>query len=189
MNSEVPCTDLVSDRKLNVLAQAKDMLHNLYVEQKTQIHNAWVHQAELAWRVRGVRVPYPKLPDYPTGDQVLALAEQMWQFVNDNLTTAHTSQPIQSDHTVDEITSTTPSPSAPSDLQPQITTMDEPDASAVWSDLNPPQPVAPTSNHLVAESDPIVSYPEPPDVLGTPATTLDDTKLGLIPSWLLRKRD
>ena len=72
----------MTKERLELLRMAKEMLFNEYVDKKAQLHNKWAAEADLAWRTRGVRIPYPVFPPYPDNEMVIAKAIQLERFLN-----------------------------------------------------------------------------------------------------------
>lgn len=62
---------------------ARQMLNEQYINQRAEDHNRWLAEADVAWRTRGVKLPYPPFAPYPTEEQVLAKAQELLKFVVD----------------------------------------------------------------------------------------------------------
>lgn len=62
---------------------ARQMLNEQYINQRAEDHNRWLAEADVAWRTRGVKLPYPPFAPYPTEEQVLTKAQELLKFVVD----------------------------------------------------------------------------------------------------------
>lgn len=71
----------MTKERLELLRMAKDMLFNEYIDRKAQLHNKWLAEADVAWKTRRVRIPYPAFPPYPDNDMIIAKVIQLERFL------------------------------------------------------------------------------------------------------------
>lgn len=64
-----------------LLKMAKEVVVNEYIDRRAQDHNQWLADAEIAWKLRRVRIPYPTIPPYPTEKEIVARAQTLYDFI------------------------------------------------------------------------------------------------------------
>lgn len=67
--------------RMEILRMARQMLNEQYINRRAEDHNKWLADADVAWRTKGIRLPYPPFAPYPTEEQVLAKAQELLKFV------------------------------------------------------------------------------------------------------------
>jgi hypothetical protein len=67
--------------------EAQELTWREYVDARTQAHNKWLSESDAAWRRYGERVPYPVLPDHPSDAQIQQRAEQILQWLQQQMET------------------------------------------------------------------------------------------------------
>jgi hypothetical protein len=72
----------MTKERLELLRMAKEMLFNEYIDRKAQLHNTWLTEADVAWKTRRVRIPYPAFPPYPDNEIIIAKAIQLERFLS-----------------------------------------------------------------------------------------------------------
>lgn len=68
--------------KMELLKMARELVINEYIDQRAQDHNKWLTDAELAWKTKGVNLPYPSFPVYPTEVDILSRATVLNTFLS-----------------------------------------------------------------------------------------------------------
>jgi hypothetical protein len=63
---------------------ARTLLNEEYINKRAEDHNKWLADADLVWKTRRERLPYPPFAPYPTEAQILERAEQLLKFVVDD---------------------------------------------------------------------------------------------------------
>lgn len=66
---------------------AKEIAQNEYLDIRAKIHNKWVADSDVEWRTKGVKLPYPSFPSYPSEQEILTRAQKILDFLNRDLTT------------------------------------------------------------------------------------------------------
>lgn len=72
----------ITGQRLQLLKMAQEILFHEYIDKKAQMHNKWSAEADVAWRTRGVRLPYPTFPPYPDNSMIIEKAMEMEKFLN-----------------------------------------------------------------------------------------------------------
>lgn len=78
----------ITRHRMEILRMARQMLNEQYINQRAEDHNRWLAEADVAWRTKGIKLPYPPFAPYPTEEQVLAKAQELLKFVVDPKETA-----------------------------------------------------------------------------------------------------
>lgn len=68
--------------KMELLRMARELVINEYIDKRAQDHNKWLADAETAWKTRGVNLPYPSFPIYPTEADILSRATVLNTFLS-----------------------------------------------------------------------------------------------------------
>jgi len=76
----------IAGQRLSLLRMAKEILLNEHAEKKAEIHNRWSAEAAIAWRTRGMVVPYPIFPPYPDNSMIVYKAIELAKSLNNNVT-------------------------------------------------------------------------------------------------------
>lgn len=64
-----------------LLKMARELVISEYIDRRAQDHNKWLVDAEVAWKYRRVRIPYPTIPPYPTEKDIVDRAKILFDFV------------------------------------------------------------------------------------------------------------
>lgn len=64
------------------LKMAKEIAHNEYVDIRAKIHNKWLAESDVEWRTKGLKLPYPSFPSYPSEQEILSRAKNILDFLN-----------------------------------------------------------------------------------------------------------
>ena len=75
----------MTTHRIQLLKLAQEVLFHEYIDKKAQMHNQWSADADVAWRTRGVKLPYPSFPPYPDNSMIIAKAMEMEKFLNSGL--------------------------------------------------------------------------------------------------------
>ena len=67
--------------RMEVLRMARQLLNEEYINRRAEDHNKWLAESDVAWRTKGVKLPYPPFAPYPTEAQILAKAQELIGFV------------------------------------------------------------------------------------------------------------
>ncbi len=75
-------SDVIPNTRLELLRMARELVINEYIDKRAQDHNAWLAQSDVAWKTKGVKLPYPAFPPYPTEAYIIARANALEQYLN-----------------------------------------------------------------------------------------------------------
>lgn len=67
---------------LELLNLAKELAYADYNNHRANIHNQWLADNETMKRTRGVGVPYPPIPAYPSEEEIIYRAKKLIEFLN-----------------------------------------------------------------------------------------------------------
>lgn len=67
--------------RMEVLRMARQLLNEEYINKRAEDHNRWLAESDVAWRTKGIKLPYPPFAPYPTEAQILAKAQELISFV------------------------------------------------------------------------------------------------------------
>ena len=67
--------------RMEVLRMARQLLNEEYINRRAEDHNRWLAESDVAWRTKGIKLPYPPFAPYPTEAQILAKAQELIGFV------------------------------------------------------------------------------------------------------------
>ena len=73
--------------KMELLRMARELVINEYIDKRAQDHNKWLIDADVAWKTRGINLPYPSFPIYPTEADILARATVLNTFLSQDTNT------------------------------------------------------------------------------------------------------
>jgi hypothetical protein len=68
---------------MEILAMARELLMDRYEEEKYRALEQWQALGEVTWNTTGTILPYPSLPDYPTCDEIIALARHLQAYFSE----------------------------------------------------------------------------------------------------------
>lgn len=67
--------------KFELLKMARELLNEEYINRRAEDHNKWVAECDVAWKTRGVKLPYPPFAPYPTEAEIIAKATSLYSFL------------------------------------------------------------------------------------------------------------
>jgi hypothetical protein len=67
--------------KLELIKMARELLNEEYINRRAQDHNKWLAECDVAWRTKGIKLPYPPFAPYPTEAEIIAKASSLYNFV------------------------------------------------------------------------------------------------------------
>ena len=70
-----------SKHRLELLKMARELANEEYINKRAEDHNDWLARVDVAWRTRGVRLPYPPFVPYPTEAEIVARAITLYGFM------------------------------------------------------------------------------------------------------------
>lgn len=65
-----------------ILKMAREIAHNEYSDVRAQLHNKWLADSDIEWRTKGIKLPYPSFPPYPSEQEILKRAKKILDFLN-----------------------------------------------------------------------------------------------------------
>jgi hypothetical protein len=65
-------------RRTGLLAQARQLVNKEYIAQRTEQHQHWIANSESSWRTNGALLPYPSGIIYPSEDEIVAKALELY---------------------------------------------------------------------------------------------------------------
>ena len=72
----------IASTRLELLRIARELVINEYIDKRAQDHNNWLAESEVAWKTKGIKLPYPPFPSYPNEADIIARANALDQFLN-----------------------------------------------------------------------------------------------------------
>lgn len=63
--------------QMEILAMARELLLDRYLEEKAKILYQWQAMNNWTWQTTGTTMAFPGLPEYPSQDEILALARHL----------------------------------------------------------------------------------------------------------------
>ena len=70
-----------ANTRLELLRIARELVINEYIDKRAQDHNNWLSQSEIMWKTKGIKLPYPPFPPYPTEADIIARANALEQYL------------------------------------------------------------------------------------------------------------
>jgi hypothetical protein len=67
---------------LELLNLAKELAYADYNNRRANMHNQWLVDNETMKRTRGISVPYPPIPQYPSEEEIIDRAKKLIDFLN-----------------------------------------------------------------------------------------------------------
>jgi hypothetical protein len=67
--------------KLELIKMARELLNEEYINRRAQDHNKWLAECDVAWRTKGIKLPYPPFAPYPTEAEIIAKASSLYNFI------------------------------------------------------------------------------------------------------------
>lgn len=68
--------------KFELLKMARELLNEEYINRRAEDHNKWVAECDVAWKTRGIKLPYPPFAPYPTEAEIIAKASSLYSFLS-----------------------------------------------------------------------------------------------------------
>jgi len=160
--------------RFEALKMARELLNEEYINRRAEDHNKWIAECDIAWKTKGIKLPYPAFAPYPSEAEILARASTLYSFISSKA--AETAQPDTTE--TNPWSTTLSSPLLAQTEAPTTTTAPEPVVSANISEASP-EPALPT-----IEQAPVI--PKPLFAMApTPAPT--SALKNMLPSWLQNK--
>jgi hypothetical protein len=69
--------------RLEILKMARELLNEEYINRRAEDHNKWLAECDVAWKTRGIKLPYPPFAPYPSESEILAKATSLYNFVEE----------------------------------------------------------------------------------------------------------
>lgn len=67
--------------RIELLKMARELLNEEYINRRAEDHNRWLAECDVAWKTRGVKLPYPPFAPYPSEAEIVAKASSLFNFV------------------------------------------------------------------------------------------------------------
>jgi hypothetical protein len=180
-----------SKYRLEILKMARELLNEEYINRRAEDHNKWLAECDIAWKTRGIKLPYPPFAPYPSEAEILAKATSLYNFVEEKPKTTSPLVDIASAPSP-WVTYLTPTPPVETPVSPPLVepkpappvvstepapTPDQPVDTAVDTE---PMAAPSTEDRLVADLATAKSKP-----LFAPGATVKS----LLPTWLQPKEN
>lgn len=68
--------------KFELLKMARELLNEEYINRRAEDHNKWVAECDVAWKNRGIKLPYPPFAPYPSEAEIIAKATSLYGFLS-----------------------------------------------------------------------------------------------------------
>lgn len=68
-------------QRFELLKIARELLNEEYINRRAEDHNKWVAENEESWRTRRRNIPYPPFAQYPTDEEVVRAASNLYNFI------------------------------------------------------------------------------------------------------------
>jgi hypothetical protein len=68
-------------QRYELLKMAKELLNEDYINRRAEDHNRWVSENEELWRTTRRNLPYPPFAKYPTDDEIVRAAANLYDFI------------------------------------------------------------------------------------------------------------
>lgn len=169
--------------KFELLKMARELLNEEYINRRAEDHNKWVAECDVAWKTRGIKLPYPPFAPYPTEAEIIAKASSLYSFLSADQPAAETpaTPPIASSSVefAMEISKGPPWNVQLPVAEPVVPDpVPEPKAEAAVEPAVVPDPVITTAAEPKVEEPPVVEEP------AAKTTALESKPLFAVPSWL-----
>ena len=177
-----------SKHRLELLKMARELANEEYINKRAEDHNDWLARVDVAWKTRGVRLPYPPFVPFPTEAEIVARAITLYSFV-------------KSPNTVVEPSPSVVEPSVSLDLpeaepiimaEPITAIVPEPESTIVpstWqSYINPSIKISDiiVVPHIIPEPilEPIPEFIQEPDPIPEPTAVINEVEVDYSPKPL-----
>lgn len=162
-----------SKYRLEILKMARELLNEEYINKRAEDHNKWLAECDVAWKTRGIKLPYPPFAPYPSEAEILAKAASLYNFVVEK---PQADKPTVANPLID--LASAPSPWV-TYLNPQPVEAPPPIPAPDATVLTPTQPTAPVTT--------VVETPPMPDVVEDKKDTEPNTTEQQLASDLANK--
>lgn len=68
-------------QRFELLKMAREILNEDYINRRAEDHNKWVAENEESWRTRRRNIPYPPFAQYPTDEEIVRAASNLYHFI------------------------------------------------------------------------------------------------------------
>ena len=68
-------------QRLELLKMARDLLNENYINKRAEDHNKWVVENDAMWRTWRRQAPYPPFAEYPTDEDIVKAARNLYKFI------------------------------------------------------------------------------------------------------------
>jgi hypothetical protein len=73
-------TDKIKQR-FELIKIARELLNEDYINRRAEDHNKWVAENDELWRTKRRNLPYPPFAQYPTDDEIVRAASNLYNFI------------------------------------------------------------------------------------------------------------
>jgi len=88
---------MTDKEKLELLRNARLLMNKEYISKRAEQHKQWIVTSEASWRTAGVLLPYPTGELYPSEEEVVAKALELYNLSNNIKPITNVPLPIQTD--------------------------------------------------------------------------------------------
>jgi hypothetical protein len=71
--------------RFEILQMARDLILNEHRDRQANLHNQWLVDNDYSIRNHRLKVPYPVIPPYPTEADIIARAQLLFDFLNNDV--------------------------------------------------------------------------------------------------------
>lgn len=68
-------------QRFELLKMAREILNEDYINRRAEDHNKWVAENEELWRTKRRNLPYPPFAKYPTDEEIVRAAANLYDFI------------------------------------------------------------------------------------------------------------
>lgn len=68
-------------QRFELLKMARELLNEDYINRRAEDHNKWVAENDELWRTKRRNLPYPPFAQYPTDDEIVKAALNLYNFI------------------------------------------------------------------------------------------------------------
>ncbi len=68
-------------QRFELLKMARELLNDEYINKRAEDHNKWVAENEENWRTKHRSLPYPPFTEYPTDEEIVRTASNLYNFI------------------------------------------------------------------------------------------------------------
>lgn len=168
-------------QRFELLKMARELLNEDYINRRAEDHNKWVAENEKLWRTQRRNLPYPPFVAYPTDEEIVRTASNLYNFIYQDTT--------ETQDTTEE----------PSEILPESPTMEISEGDFVFPqpiveepavDPSPEEIIEETVEHVAEEVKDIAEPDYKPvtveDIKFMEAKVAAAPKSTLLPGWIRR---